>query len=283
MNAETTHLLATQRFIDLGERPDLRRTVEHLSRHNLLVKVLPNIWSTPELAARADVRAAAVQQRHRDAVLIGDTAAWLVLDGPAPAVIEVSVSGHLRPQQGFRFSEKQVPVEDIVVLHGLRVHSPAGTAVDLAARDNGAAIDNALRLGRAQLEGLHRVMGSIRGRRGNRRRREILADSRDEPWSAAERVAHRLLRESQLTGWVTNRPILTSTGRYLADLVFSVARLIVEIDGYATHGTRNAFESDRERQNALVLDGWRVLRFTWRTLTSQPDVFLAQIRHALAN
>ena len=41
------------------------------------------------------------------------------------------------------------------------------------------------------------------------------------------------------------------------------------------------FESDRRRQNALVLGGWRVLRFTWRMLAEDPGYFTTQVRRAL--
>ena len=41
------------------------------------------------------------------------------------------------------------------------------------------------------------------------------------------------------------------------------------------------FESDGWRQNALVADGWRVLRFTWAMLREHPDVFLSAVLDAL--
>ena len=42
------------------------------------------------------------------------------------------------------------------------------------------------------------------------------------------------------------------------------------------------FESDRWRQNALVADGWRVLRFTWRMLKEHPEVVVAAISARIA-
>ena len=41
-------------------------------------------------------------------------------------------------------------------------------------------------------------------------------------------------------------------------------RSVVEVDGYETHGTRRAFESDRARDRRLKLLGFQVIRFTWR-------------------
>lgn len=60
------------------------------------------------------------------------------------------------------------------------------------------------------------------------------------------------------------------------------ARLIVETDGWATHGTRRAFEADRERDVELTTEGWRVLRFTWHHLTRRPHWVAAKVRQALS-
>jgi len=51
------------------------------------------------------------------------------------------------------------------------------------------------------------------------------------------------------------------------DFVWRDARLVVEVDGHATHGTRFAFEDDRARDVALVRAGWRVVRFTHAQIT----------------
>jgi very-short-patch-repair endonuclease len=41
------------------------------------------------------------------------------------------------------------------------------------------------------------------------------------------------------------------------------------------------FESDRWRQNALVAQGWRVLRFTWAMLCDHPEAFISGVLDAL--
>lgn len=51
--------------------------------------------------------------------------------------------------------------------------------------------------------------------------------------------------------------------RFRLDIAFPDARLCCEVDGWEWHGKhKNDFQKDRERQNLLVLNGWRVLRFT---------------------
>jgi hypothetical protein len=48
-------------------------------------------------------------------------------------------------------------------------------------------------------------------------------------------------------------------------------RLIVELDGFETHGTRQAFERDRARDRQLTAQGWRVVRITKRQLDDEPE------------
>lgn len=112
-----------------------------------------------------------------------------------------------------------------------------------------------------------------------------------------------LLQEDVSAGGVTRNdfeeafvPLLDSHGlprpRFNADVAvggrfFSVdclwreERLIVELDGRATHGTRQAFESDRERDRLLMVDRWRVMRVTWRQLHYDGARIAADLRTAL--
>lgn len=108
----------------------------------------------------------------------------------------------------------------------------------------------------------------------------MLIDSRNEPWSAAERLAHRILRGARITGWKPNFPVFLGGCLCYIDIAFPHLKLAIEIDGRLHEEDEDLFESDRWRQNALVADGWLVLRFTWRMLKEHPEV-VAAILHAL--
>lgn len=54
-----------------------------------------------------------------------------------------------------------------------------------------------------------------------------------------------------------------------ADFAWPERKIVVETDG-KTHGTRQAFESDRRRDQRLTAAGWTVIRTTWRQLTQRP-------------
>lgn len=66
------------------------------------------------------------------------------------------------------------------------------------------------------------------------------------------------------------------------DAVWLDHRLVVEVDGFAAHGSRDAFERDRRRDQQLVAAGYRTLRVTWRQLTGEPEAVVARLAAALA-
>ncbi len=66
------------------------------------------------------------------------------------------------------------------------------------------------------------------------------------------------------------------------DLLWRRERLIVEVDGFAYHSTRQAFERDRARDAALQAAGYRVVRFTWRQIIHEPHAVVAQLARLIA-
>jgi len=159
----------------------------------------------------------------------------------------------------------------------------------------------------ATLDQLWEALRVTRSRLGNPARRDLLLDSRDRPWSQAERVAHRVLRLGGLTGWVTNLGVNLSGRRAYIDVAFEEFRVAIEVDGYRFHGlqggdlanpeadpdndadaddaeveSREVFEGDRWKGCELTADGWLVLRVTWRQLTQHSDWVLRVVKATLA-
>jgi very-short-patch-repair endonuclease len=217
-----------------------------------------------------------------DAILVDEAAAWVSF-WPEVRVprIACTVRHRRRPQLGYEFKRRQIPPELVVSRSGLRITSPALTALDLCATIGGDAIDQALRTRATTLAHLHRAMELTAARVGNRTRRQLLLDSRAEPWSEAERSFHRLLRKAGITGWKANRPVVLDDSTCYVDVIFHEIKLIVEIDGRLFHTAAEVFETDRWRQNQLVLNGWCVLRFTWTMIREQPETVLTTVREAI--
>lgn len=65
------------------------------------------------------------------------------------------------------------------------------------------------------------------------------------------------------------------------DCLWRAERLVVELDGHATHGRRSSFESDRTRDRALSAAGWRVVRVTWRQLEREATAVAVDLRSML--
>jgi very-short-patch-repair endonuclease len=110
---------------------------------------------------------------------------------------------------------------------------------------------------------------------------QLLARTRGEALSLAEARLHAALRRRGVGGWVANATLRLGGRSVVVDLLFARERVVVEVDGFAAHGTREAFEHDRRRQNALVNAGYVVLRFTWRDLVERESAVVDEIRHAL--
>jgi very-short-patch-repair endonuclease len=68
---------------------------------------------------------------------------------------------------------------------------------------------------------------------------------------------------------------------YEVDCVWPEQRLIVELDGHASHSPTHAFELDRARDRRLEAAGWRVIRITWRQLEQEPDLVESDLRRLL--
>ena len=55
----------------------------------------------------------------------------------------------------------------------------------------------------------------------------------------------------------------------------------VEVDGWAAHGRRTAFERDRARHLDLAARGWLVVRLTWWAVTNRPGHCFGQLKAVL--
>jgi very-short-patch-repair endonuclease len=246
-----------------------------------MVPVLPGTHLRADVASMPVWRAAAVSAWRPDAVLCGTFAAAATFWRECRVGrIDVACDTTVR-RPGFNFERRRIPNELLLWRDETRMTMPALTALDLAVATDGESIDAVLRSKMATIRDLNDALVATPNRRGNRDRRRLLLDSRAEPWSVAERIAHRILHDARISGWRANLPLQLDGQRYFLDIAFRAIRLVIEIDGREFHTLPDVFESDRDRQNALVLDGWVVLRLTYRMLVERPDYVLTTIRSGI--
>lgn len=60
-------------------------------------------------------------------------------------------------------------------------------------------------------------------------------------------------------------------GRYRLDFAHLQTKTAIEVDGFAYHSDRPAFERDRKRDRDLTEAGWKVIRFASQELMDHPD------------
>jgi very-short-patch-repair endonuclease len=164
------------------------------------------------------------------------------------------------------------------------------TIFDLAAVLGLNAVEHALRESERQrlfdILSLEDLLDRHPRHRGNKIVRECLRRLRDLPAGVTrEEFEARFL--AFLDGRGMPRPRLNAcltigSNGYEVDCLWPTQRTIVELDGYATHGTRSAFESDRERDRKLAVAGFRSVRVTWRQLHDDPRAVAADLRRLLA-
>jgi very-short-patch-repair endonuclease len=161
----------------------------------------------------------------------------------------------------------------------LRITAPVRTLVDLAPQLPPRALE--LAVNEAQVLGLvtpQDLTAALGGRPGAARLRAVLDDLPLPTRSELERRMARLLRRAGLPLPRSQASVL----RFTVDFLWERERVIVEVDGFGTHGTRMRFEDDRARDAALLAAGYRVLRFTWRQLTEQPELVVSRLAAVLA-
>jgi very-short-patch-repair endonuclease len=174
--------------------------------------------------------------------------------------------------------------KDVRQIGPIRVTSPARTLVDVA----GVVTPNELESALDEFVGLrlisvNAVANYVADRRlehrpGAGRLRELLEDRRNGvPQKELERRFLRLVKKYRLPSPIRQKP----SGRSKIDFAYPELMIAIEVDGWNTHGTPRALDSDLDRQNGLVLHRWRVLRFTWKQVTQRPDEVAATIRAAL--
>ncbi len=138
-------------------------------------------------------------------------------------------------------------------------------------------LDRALQ-GPVTFDDLHAAYCRNAGAHGMRRARELLVSAADNADSITERRLAAGLRRAGIDAFVQGLPL----GDWKIDIAFPDAQLAVEVDSWAWHTDPVRFARDREKGNAIVAAGWRLLRFTWRDVTQHVDRCVALIRAELA-
>ncbi len=217
---------------------------------------------------------------HRSAAVVWGLAPPL----PGEPPVDVSVRRGRRAPGVRLHRTTTLAAEEITRRDGVPITTPERTLLDLAASIGGHDLERtcarAARLGAVDREGIERTVERHPRHRGARMLRALVAAG-DRP------VLTRSEAEARFLALIRRARIRTPDVNVLVhghevDFLWRAERLVVEIDGFAFHASRRAFEADRRRDAVLTAAGMRVLRVTWRQLAAEPEALLARVAQALA-
>ena len=205
------------------------------------------------------------------------------LCAPRAGAIDVTVPGrNARNRPGIQMHRvTRLHPGDVTRRANLPVTSPARTLLDLATRltprELARATEEAQIQRRVTPHSLNEQFARYPNHRGTAALRQHTRTDPAFTRSEAERRLLELIRAARLPEPHTN----VKVAGHEVDLL-RARRLIAEVDGFAFHSTRAAFERDRLRDANLLAAGFRVIRITWRRLTREPEAVVAALAAALA-
>jgi very-short-patch-repair endonuclease len=211
---------------------------------------------------------------------------WWALDGlpSAPTRLVVPPTCGVRHSMIRRASDVD-PRDVAVERHGvIRVLDPTRTVLDLAAtlhRSNlERVIESALRRRLTSVARLRRCAAELQGRRRPGPAAVLAAlDARPRGGGADSDGEVLLLQLLRAAGLEPVRQFRMGPWRF--DLAWPDARVLVELDG-GHHRSASQLRADDRKQNAAILAGWTVLRFTWDRVEHDPAGIVADVLAAIA-
>jgi predicted transcriptional regulator of viral defense system len=232
---------------------------------------------------------AAVMAAGPGAVLSHVSAAvhWNLLNYEPPRP-EVTAPASRRGAPGIRLHRSHsLDAQDTTNHGGIPTTTVHRTLLDIAAQVPQHHLDRAL----AQAERLrlydHRAIietiARANGHRGTKRLSQAIQGDPQFTRGELEARMRKLARDCGLPQPTFNYTLDVPDHPGLeVDCYFPTHRVVIETDGWETHRTRHACESDRAKDAALTAAGYIVLRFTWRQLRDEPATVADRIRAVLA-
>jgi len=219
---------------------------------------------------------------HRSAAALWSLGPYSI-DAPSIDVTVVARDCGHRP--GIRAHRmRALQSDETTTRNRIPITTPARTLLDLASlvpeRELEAAVAEAERRRLAADRRLLALVARYPRRPGTRVLQQLLEGAEQPAFtrSEAEKRFLALIRRSQLDSPEVNARI----GPYEVDFLWREQRLVVEVDGFAYHSDRAAFERDRRRDADLAALGYTVVRVTWRQLVDEPAAVVARVAQALA-
>jgi very-short-patch-repair endonuclease len=188
---------------------------------------------------------------------------WGICAAGAHAV--VTVPRQRRSRAGIELHCSPLPPDELTTKDGIPVTTVPRTLFDLAAilelRQLERALNEAEVLRLWDELSLHDLLHRYPRRPGARNVKKVLQARSEGPTMTRSDLEVLFLQFADRYGLPRPETNAIVEG-FEVDCVWRRERLVIEVDGWATHGTRAAFERDRERSRILQAAGWRCVAVT---------------------
>jgi very-short-patch-repair endonuclease len=198
--------------------------------------------------------------------------------------IEVTVPGPRDSRPAIEVHRARLAPDETTTHRGIPVTTANRTLFDLAAILDPGHLERTLNeaeiLRLTAPVSLDDLMQRHPRRQGTKTLRRILAKKRLGTTITRSELETRFLQfldDAVLARPKVNANVEIGGSSIEADCIWPSRRLIVELDGHATHATAAGFGRDRARDRALHADGWRVVRITWRQLHEEPAAVAREV------
>ncbi len=212
---------------------------------------------------------------------------WRILPAASGAP-EVTRPTNARTRRDFRIHRAPLPPDEIVLIRSIPVTTPPRTLLDLADVLSQRQLEKAFNemevLQLTDKLSIPDLIGRYPARRATGALRKLLQGeerARGPTRSELEDRFKAVLEKEGLPMPRFNAHVAVAGRFFEVDCLWQEKGLIVELDGRAVHGTRRAFERDRERDRLLIAGGWSVVRVTWCQLQDDASNVLADLRMLL--
>ena len=203
---------------------------------------------------------------------------------PRADSVDVTIPSRRRVERpGIRIHRCLLRRIDVGTIDGVPVTTLPRTVFDFAAIATTRELERALAVAERTDVKLHAKLNVLLDLHpnacGTARLRALLG--RNRPSLTRSEAEERLLMLIRSAGLPVPEMNVLVHG-YEVDCFWRGEHLVVEVDGYAWHGSARAFLNDRQRDTALAAAGIQVIRLTWQQLTEHRDRTLIQLALAIA-
>ncbi|MBS1891164.1 MAG: AbiEi antitoxin N-terminal domain-containing protein [Actinobacteria bacterium] len=258
-----------------------RRTITRWAASGRLHRIHRGVYAVGHTSLSWEGYCMAAVLARPGSVASHKTAAWIwELRRWRPETIHLTAPTRQRVKRDFVVHFARLAPEDNAVVEGIPVTSVARTVLDLAPEESTPNLHRMMNRAEERktfdLRRFERLLARAGGHPGRVKLRHALDTFKPEQ-AVLRSELERRFRDLVLAAGLPRPATNVFVAGYELDAYWEAEGFAVELDVYATHGSRASFEEDRERADDLLLAGIETIRVTGVRLDREPKETIARV------